>query len=424
MRLSVRLNLSLVAGVAVVSLAIALYQTQNEAAGLKRDLERQTLLAAENLDRTAAPLVATEASSRLQTLIDRFQVSQRLAGVAVFGAEGQPLATTPALADQIGRDALPIARPKWSGGGFGEFFRGRGKLFYAYELPVRAGDSIVGALTIFSDAGYIESREASLWKNALTGLLVQTVLIVSVTMLILQWSLRRPLARLTAWLSDVRRGRAGSTPILPPEDTFEPLQREVARLATSLNAARAAAEQEARLRDAGESLWTADRLRIAMQSKLADSRLFAISNREPYEHIRRNGAVEWSVPASGLVTALEPVLRACDGTWIAQGTGDADRESVDADDRIRRAAGSSAIHSAPRVADAGGRRRLLLRLRQRRPVAALPHRPHAPHLPRRRLGAVSQGEPALRGRVAGRGRRRTEPRGAGAGLPLRAGCRA
>ena len=41
------------------------------------------------------------------------------------------------------------------------------------------------------------------------------------------------------------------------------------------------------------------------------------------------------MPASGLVTALEPILRACDGTWIAQGTGDADRDTVDADDHVR-----------------------------------------------------------------------------------------
>jgi hypothetical protein len=324
-RLSVRLNLSLVAGVAVVSLAIALYQTQSETASLKRDLERQTVLAAENLDRTAAPLIAIEASSRLQTLIDRFRDRQRLAGVAVYDAQGQPLVTTPALVERIGRDAQPFALQKWQTGGVGQFFRGRGKLMYAYELPVKSNDAIIGAVAIFSEAGYIESREASLWKNALTGLLVQTVLIVSVTMLILQWSLRRPLASLTQWLGDVRRGRPGKTPVLPPEDTFEPLQREVARLATSLTAARAAAEEEARLRDAGESLWTAERLRISVQSKLADSRLFAISNREPYEHVHRDGVVECSVPASGLVTALEPVLRACDGTWIAHGTGDADR---------------------------------------------------------------------------------------------------
>ena len=41
------------------------------------------------------------------------------------------------------------------------------------------------------------------------------------------------------------------------------------------------------------------------------------------------------MPASGLVTALEPILRACDGTWIAQATGDADRETADEHDRVR-----------------------------------------------------------------------------------------
>jgi trehalose 6-phosphate synthase len=180
----------------------------------------------------------------------------------------------------------------------------------------------------------------ALWRHVLAGLAVQTVLIICVTLLILRWSLRRPLAKLTKWLGDVRRGSASGAPDLSQVEGLQPLQREVTRLATSLNAARAAAEQEARLRDAGESLWTAERLRISVQSKLDGTRLFAISNREPYEHIRRPGSmggsfVECSVPASGLVTALEPILRACDGTWIAQGTGDADRETVDEHDRIR-----------------------------------------------------------------------------------------
>ena len=72
-----------------------------------------------------------------------------------------------------------------------------------------------------------------------------------------------------------------------------------------------------------------------MKNKLAASRLFVISNREPYVHSRNGGKIECSVPASGLVTALEPILRACNGTWIAQATGDADRETADAHDRLR-----------------------------------------------------------------------------------------
>jgi alpha,alpha-trehalose-phosphate synthase [UDP-forming] len=100
-------------------------------------------------------------------------------------------------------------------------------------------------------------------------------------------------------------------------------------LASSLTAARAAAEEEARLRESGDSTWTAERLRIFAQTRLSGGRLFAVSNREPYEHFHRSNGLEYSVPPSGLVTAMEPILRACNGTWVAQATGKADLEAVD-----------------------------------------------------------------------------------------------
>jgi trehalose 6-phosphate synthase len=68
---------------------------------------------------------------------------------------------------------------------------------------------------------------------------------------------------------------------------------------------------------------------------LEDGHLFVVSNREPYMHQRDGKAIEVVVPPSGLVTALEPVLTACDGTWIAHGSGNADNEVVDAHDRLR-----------------------------------------------------------------------------------------
>ena len=51
-------------------------------------------------------------------------------------------------------------------------------------------------------------------------------------------------------------------------------------------------------------------------------------------HVQRGGSIEAVSPASGLVTAMEPVLRACAGTWIAHGAGNADRQTVDAHDRL------------------------------------------------------------------------------------------
>ncbi len=327
MRLSVRLNLSLVAGVTLVSVGIALYQTQSETSALRRDLERHAALLAESLEKSAAPLMAPVSPAPLQVLVNAFQNRQRLAGVAIYNEQAQPIAASSGLAARLEEPPRAYLHSR--------FFRSRGQLMHVYALPVVVNGAPAGTLALFHDAAYIEARQRALWKNALTGLAMQAALIICLTLLILQWSLRRPLRRLTQWLGEVRRGSAGATPELPPEDSFGPLSREVAQLATTLHAARAAAQEEARLRDAGESQWTAERLRAFVESRAGHCRIFAISNREPYEHIRNNGEVKCSIPASGLVTALEPILRSTDGTWIAQGTGSADRETVDARDHIR-----------------------------------------------------------------------------------------
>ena len=100
-------------------------------------------------------------------------------------------------------------------------------------------------------------------------------------------------------------------------------------------AARASAATEARLRDAGEHLWTEERLAVHMRDRSGSSRIFVVSNREPYMHVRQGRETVCIVPPSGLVTAIEPVLRACDGVWVASGSGDADAAMVDEFDRLR-----------------------------------------------------------------------------------------
>src|SRR5258706_14983012 len=122
---------------------------------------------------------------------------------------------------------------------------------------------------------------------------------------------------------------------MPDLDLFRPLAWEVVTLAESLSQARNAAENEARLREASESMWTADRLAVQVQTRLDGGRLFVVSNREPYTHQRNGKELEVVVPPTGLGTALEPVLDACDATWIAHGSGYAASETVDAHDRLR-----------------------------------------------------------------------------------------
>ncbi|MBI2544466.1 MAG: trehalose-6-phosphate synthase, partial [Candidatus Rokubacteria bacterium] len=129
--------------------------------------------------------------------------------------------------------------------------------------------------------------------------------------------------------------RAGKTAPPPVSgQLFGSLASEFTELARSLDDARAAAEREALLRLEGEALWTAERLKQFVRSQLNDTPLFAVSNREPLIHQWRGRKIETVEPASGLVTALEPIMHACGGLWIAHGSGDADRETVDAQDKV------------------------------------------------------------------------------------------
>ena len=201
------------------------------------------------------------------------------------------------------------------------------------HLVTRDG-GVLGTIVLFRDASAMTKAWWEFWRAAVLAVLVQVVAIVALTVLIVRWSLAGPVSRTARWMRDLRIGAAtGKAPVA--HGLFSPLAHEVVQLVTSLESARASARQEARLREAGESHWTAERLRAHVHSKLGQEPIFVISNREPYIHQRQNGSIQTLVPASGLVTALEPIVRACDGTWIAHGSGDADRERVDANDRVR-----------------------------------------------------------------------------------------
>jgi len=81
-------------------------------------------------------------------------------------------------------------------------------------------------------------------------------------------------------------------------------------------------------------MWTRESLNKLVGEKLSRYLFIVVSNREPYVHTMSGDKIGWDHPVSGLTEALDPVLRASGGTWVAQGTGDADRKVVDANDRV------------------------------------------------------------------------------------------
>lgn len=80
--------------------------------------------------------------------------------------------------------------------------------------------------------------------------------------------------------------------------------------------------------------WTKERLEEVARTRLGGARLLVVSNREPLIHVYDQDKIHCMRPASGLATALEPVLQACGGTWVAHGSGDADRVLADERGRV------------------------------------------------------------------------------------------
>ncbi|HVI07093.1 MAG TPA: trehalose-6-phosphate synthase [Candidatus Binatia bacterium] len=335
--LSFRLIVSLIFGITLVSLAFSYYEVVMQKRALRSDLERR----AEVLGESVASNVENEKSwasgseRGLQKLVQRFGNREHLLGVAVYDREGKAIAITP----ELGK-ILPAAPPQVNQAiakntGSGAFIWLGGNPVNVFAIPLHRQDEIAGALAVVHDASYIRAQSLRGWRDAFLKILVEVILIVLITVLIVRWSIAGPIARAAQWMRALRLGRISSPQQIPDLDLFRPLAWEVVTLAESLSQARNAAENEARLREASESMWTAERLGVQVRTRLDGGRLFVVSNREPYSHQRNGKSLEVVVPPSGLVTALEPVLDACDGTWIAHGSGDGDRESVDAHDRLR-----------------------------------------------------------------------------------------
>jgi alpha,alpha-trehalose-phosphate synthase [UDP-forming] len=333
--LSVRLIVSLIVGITLVSLGFSYYEVVGEKRALRSDLEHRAEVLGESVAGNVEKSWETGSERGLQRLVQRFGNREHLLGIAVYDRDGKVVAITSGLGDVVKATPPEVVKAMTEGHGESSFVRMDKTPVQILALPLHRQDEVVGGLAVVHDVSYIHAQSLRVWRQAFLKVLVQVFLIVFITLLIVRWSIAGPIARAAQWMRALRMGRISSRQQMPDLDLFRPLAWEVVTLAESLSQARSAAENEARLREASESMWTADRLAVQVQTRLDGARLFVVSNREPYMHQRNGKSLEVVVPPSGLVTALEPVLDACDGTWIAHGSGDADTEVVDAHDRLR-----------------------------------------------------------------------------------------
>jgi trehalose 6-phosphate synthase len=332
--LSARLIISLVIGVTLVSLCSSYYQSYMLAQGMRRDLEHRAQLLGESLASNVERDMERSNPGILRRTVQQFANREHLAGLGVYDPQGKTLAVATNLQPLIESAPAVVLQSLKEQRETSAFVRIGIASLHIYAVPLHKGEEVTGSLAIVHDSGYIKGESLRIWRETFLSALAHVFIIVLLTLVIVRWSIAGPIARTAHWMKALRTGRAVARIKAHDLDLFRPLAREVATFAESLHTARSAAELEARLRESGESIWTADRLAVHIRARLEDSRLFVVSNREPYIHLRRGKSVEVSQPASGLVSALEPVLQACGGTWVAHGSGDGDIDAVDVHDRL------------------------------------------------------------------------------------------
>jgi trehalose-6-phosphate synthase len=332
-RLSFRLICALVLVLTLVSLGFSYFQFRAEKRNLKSDLQRRAQILAESLQESVEPALEKRSRRTLQQLVERFGNREHLAGIAIFDQREAPIAVTSGLSKRFSAGAFVPSGINLHASE-GEFLWLNSNYLNIHTVPLNTDQGFAGTLVVVHDAEYINVQSSKFWRRATLTTLVEVLVIGITTLLIIRWSIEGPIARTVQWIRASRTGKLPAKADGADRDLFMPLRNEVTTLVQSLAAARESAEKEARLREAAESTWTAERLAVHIRSKLNSSRLFVVSNREPYMHSREGKTLKVLIPASGLVTALEPILQACEGTWIAHGSGDADRETADQHDRL------------------------------------------------------------------------------------------
>jgi trehalose-6-phosphate synthase len=335
MKLSLRLIPILAVAITIVTFIVARNQVRSEKQGLRADLERRAEILAESLQETVEPVLQRGSTSQLRRLVERFGNREHLAGVAIYDLYGNVTAVSSKLDSYAEMPPSIFTKSEEENRGMGAYEKIGQSPMYLYAVPLHRDAQVAGVLVLFHDASYIEAQSSEIWRDALWHVIAQVLLIILITFFVIRWTIVAPITKVAQWMKDLRHGKVVPFPHRIAESFLGPLSTEAASLAQKLAEARAAAKEEAKLREAGDSLWTPERLRASIERRLHGSSLFVVSNREPYEHVYGGKGIEVRVPASGLVTALEPILCACDGTWIAHGSAAADQETVDVNDRLR-----------------------------------------------------------------------------------------
>jgi trehalose 6-phosphate synthase len=330
---SLRLGLLIAAVIGLVTGLFAWHQLDNERKIDLEDVTRRAHVLAQQLsDRAAHALALPDAQAR-QALLPRLEGYQRLLGYAVFRADGRLLAAGKAVTEFSDKLNGATREALQSGKEVTLLLHVTGMRVHVLVQPLPGTESAMGVLAVAHDVSFLDERALARLAQFAFWVVIITLLAVALVVGSTWFTYERPLHKLADWMRRLRTENVAEAP--PRGLPLGTLRSESDRLAASFRAARSTGKALSEAALHSEQVWTPDRLCAHALAALGEAhQLIVVSNREPYMHQWRNGKSHAIVPAGGLVTALDPVLQACGGVWIAHGAGDADRATADAGGRL------------------------------------------------------------------------------------------
>jgi trehalose 6-phosphate synthase len=332
----VRQLLILIAGVILVVilavLGFTIKQINDEKASATADLEYRTKLLADSLKEAVEPYYAGNSTSALQKIVDKYANKEHVVGLSVYDSKGAVVAASADLPKMLLSTTTTVTNAMDTDKPASEFVKDNGKSLYVFVEPLHQSDRVVGAFLVVQNSSYIESSIQDILESNLIRIFVQICVFLVLMYLLTYWLIWRPVSRLALSIKSARIRGKGETDLgnIKENFFFSPLVGEISKITKSLSEARFVASEEARMRlEKIDSPWTAERLKEFIKAYLKDRKIFVVSNREPFSHKQTKKGIICEVPASGMVTALEPIMEAAGGLWIARAFGDADKETSD-----------------------------------------------------------------------------------------------
>jgi trehalose 6-phosphate synthase len=318
---AVRFLAGLVIGLAVITAVASLVVQRTTRAWFEKDVRLRSELAVAGARQ--ALLARWHAGKQSpEEILGEIVRDERIMAAAVCSSDLSLLASTAGLSPEFGCRALgPYVRAtaespatEWSSWESTSSFRGGPA--HVSAIPVVEAERPLGFIVLVHDLSFVKRREATTQRFLFLvfGFFGAAASALTIVAARLSWR---------GWNEELRRLLRGE----PPRAEFQPILRDVRELVDRL-----VAEKE---HDHEGGAWTPQRLKQTLSRHLHGEKVVILANREPYMHERAtDGKIHVVHPASGLVTALEPVVRACSGVWIAHGGGSADREAADEHGRL------------------------------------------------------------------------------------------